>query len=84
MITPKFALVCAEVLRDYCKEQYSCKNGRCPGCIFSYPGKKSCYLSMFVGVDGEEMQGMAKDKVEQRVKDLNEIRRRSDNQRGEV
>lgn len=84
MITPKFALVCAEVLMDYCKEQYSCKNGRCPGCIFSYPGKKSCYLSMFVGVDGEEMQGVAKDKVEQRVKNLNEIRRRSDNQRGEV
>ena len=82
MITPKFALVCAEVLRDYCKEQYSCEDGRCPGCIFSYPGKKSCYLSMFVGVDGEEMQYVAKDKVEQRVKD--EIRRRSDNQRGEV
>lgn len=81
MITPKFALVCAEVLRDYCKEQYSCKNGRCPGCIFAYPGNRSCYLSMFVGVDGEEMQEYAKQKVEHR---FNEIRRDSNNQRGEV
>lgn len=81
MITPKFALVCAEVLRDYCKEQYSCKNGRCPGCIFSYPGNRSCYLQMFVGVDGIEMQEVAKQKVEQR---FNEIRRDCNNQRGEV
>ena len=81
MITPKFALVCAEVLRDYCKENYSTKDGRCPQCIFSYPGNRSCYLKMFVGVDGEEMQAVAKEKVEQRV---NEIRRNSDDQRGEV
>lgn len=70
MITNKFAIVCAEVLRDYCDEQYSCENGRCPGCIFSYPGMKTCYLEMFVGVLGKEMQEVAKQKVEQRLRDL--------------
>lgn len=82
MITPRFAQVCAEVLRDYCKENYSCKNGRCPKCIFSYPGKRTCYLAMFVGVDGPEMQEMAKQKVDERVQ--SEVRRNSDDQRGEV
>jgi hypothetical protein len=38
-------------------------------------------LQMFVGIDGEEMQEVAKEKVEHR---FNEIRRDSNNQRGEV
>ena len=82
MITHKYALICAEVLKDYCKENYTYKNGRCPGCIFSYPGKRSCYLSMFIGVDGEDVQKIAQHNVDERVK--SEIRRHSDNQRGEV
>ena len=81
MITPRFAQVCAEILRDYCTENYSCKDGRCPNCIFSYPGKKSCYLGMFIGLDGAEMQEVAKQKVSERVY---EVRRNSDDQRGEV
>jgi hypothetical protein len=82
VITPRFALVCAEVLRDYCKENYSCDNGRCPGCIFSYPGYRTCYLSMFVGVDGPEMQAMARQKVDER--EQSEVRRNNVDQRGEV
>ena len=66
VMSPKYALICAEVLRDYCKENYSPKDGRCPNCIFSYPGRKSCYLQMFVGIDGTEMQEYAQKLVDER------------------
>ena len=77
-VQPKYALICAEVLRDYCKQNFNYGNGeRCQSCIFSYPGKRSCYLSMFIGVDGKEMQDIAQHNVDERFKD--EIRRRIDN-----
>ena len=73
MITHKFAIVCAEVLQQYCEENYFAdKEVHCPNCIFAYPGFRSCYLKMFVGIDGKEMQDMAKKKVEERLRELRE------------
>ena len=79
MITHKFAIVCAEVLRQYCEENFQVNEATiCPKCIFSRKdrpklaaGSSICNLESFItGRYGEELQNNTTDKVELRLKEL--------------
>ena len=79
MITHKFAIVCAEVLREYCDEHFLAKTeNSCPNCIFSRKEKpphaihsSMCYMETFItGRYGKEHQEMITEEVENRLKEL--------------
>lgn len=79
VITHKFALACAEVLRNYCEENFLiCKENVCTNCVFSRKTRPAnaihssvCYLEAFItGRYGKEHQKEITEKVENRLKEL--------------
>lgn len=79
MITHRFAVVCAEVLRDYCNQNFlALKENSCPNCVFSRKTRpphaihsSMCYLEAFItGRYGKEHQEQITNEVENRLKEL--------------
>lgn len=79
MITHKFAVICAEVLRDYCNENFLAEGETaCPNCVFSRKTRPPnaihssvCYLEAFItGRYGKEHQEHVTNEVENRLKEL--------------
>lgn len=79
VITHKFALVCAEVLRDYCEENFLIsKENVCTNCVFSRKVRTPnaihssvCNLEAFItGRYGKEHQKEITEQVENRLKEL--------------
>ena len=84
MITHKFAIICAEILREYCEQNFrhskfeDGKETHCPSCIFSRKEKPPhaihasvCHLETSIaGRYGKEHQQQITGEVEKRLKEL--------------
>jgi len=76
-VTHRLALLSAEVLAMYCKEHWKGKMGTCENCIFELMSlrsglKPSCYLSVFLGLAGEQLQGECSEAVRRNCDKLSE------------
>lgn len=79
MITNKFAIICAEILREYCDQNFCVDDkGFCQNCIFGRKKRPSgmvlaspCHLEAFItGRYGKLHQKDITEQVENRLKEL--------------